>query len=62
MLQTVTNRDTERANHAKGAISEIAESASYVFSIPPESSTARLHQINCFTIIGLALKYKLRVI
>jgi hypothetical protein len=39
VLQTVTNRDTERANRAIRAISKIAESASYVFSIPGESST-----------------------
>ena len=35
-LQIVTNRDTDGANHAIG---EIANSASYVFSIRVESST-----------------------
>ena len=39
MLEIVTNRDTERANHAKGAISEIEESISYVLSIGADSST-----------------------
>jgi hypothetical protein len=37
--EIVPNRATERANHAKSAISEIAESASCVFSIRVESST-----------------------
>jgi hypothetical protein len=35
----VPNRATEGANHAKGAISEIAESASCVFSTPAKGST-----------------------
>jgi hypothetical protein len=35
----VPNRATERAKHAIRAISKIAESASYVFSMPTESST-----------------------
>jgi hypothetical protein len=37
--EIVPNRATERANHAKGAISKIAESISYVFSIGVDSST-----------------------
>jgi hypothetical protein len=39
LLQIVTNRDSQRAKHAEGAISKIAESASCVFSIPVDSST-----------------------
>jgi hypothetical protein len=38
VLQIVPNRATYSAEHAKGAISEIAESASSVFSIPVNSS------------------------
>jgi hypothetical protein len=42
----VPNRATERANHAKGAISEIAESISCVFSIGGNSSTPPASTIN----------------
>ena len=55
MLQTVTNRDTERANHAIRAISKIAESASYAFSILGESSTPSASTINWLVLIGLRI-------
>jgi hypothetical protein len=54
--EIVPNRATQGAKDAKGAMSEITESVTCVFSMPPKVRLPPLPPINCFTMIGLWLK------